>query len=140
MGRDSRVLARLLHREHAAGRCRLLPATFLLAFKTPLEDFRNQTGVSWQGLVGAYTAILIPSALWLPLLALYGQAPSAPLWLAIRGVLFLVGGGASVVAYMLVRRAGEGPALAWGAVAMFFFFWLQTMVLDALIWPAYYPA
>ena len=35
---------------------------------------------------------------------------------------------------MLIR----GPMVA---VMMFFFsFWLQTMVLDALIWPAYYPA
>jgi len=116
------------------------PATVLLGFKTPLDAFRDQTGVPWDGLIAAYAAILVPSALWLPLLAFYGADPTPMLWLAIRVVLFLVGAGASVVAYMLIRRAAHGPTPAWVAVMMFFFFWLQTMVLDALIWPAYYPA
>ena len=34
--------------------------------------------------------------------------------------------------------ATRGPAIAWLAVVAFFFFWLQTMVLDALVWPHYY--
>ena len=91
---------------------------------------------SWRG---SYT-VNMPSVVWLPLLAFYGADPTPMLWLTIRVVLFLVGGGASLVAYMLIRRAAHGPAVAWVAVVMFFFFWLQTMVLDALIWPAYYPA
>ena len=85
---------------------------------------------SWRG---SYT-VNMPSVVWLPLLAFYGADPTPMLWLAIRFVLFLTGGSASLVAYMLIR----GPMVA---VMMFFFsFWLQTMVLDALIWPAYYPA
>lgn len=55
-------------------------------------------------------------------------------------MLFAVGGGASTVAYMLIRRAQKGPLLAWGAVAFFFFFWLQTMILDAIVWPYFYHA
>lgn len=114
------------------------PATLLLGFKTPLDDFRDQAGLSFNALLGAYAAILVPSALWLPLTALYIQAPSPVLWISIRIVLFLVGAGATVVAYMLTRRAAHGPTLAWGAVLLFFFFWLQTMVLDAILWPAYF--
>lgn len=114
------------------------PATFLLGFKTPLGLFAEQAGLEWEALIGAYAAILLPSALWLPLTAFYIQEPTPLLWIAIRIVLFLVGLGASTVGYMLIRRAAHGPALAWGAVVAFIFFWLQTMVLDAIIWPWYF--
>jgi len=116
------------------------PATFLLGFKTDLDDFSGQAGLSFTALMAAYAAILMPSALWLPLTALYIQDPSTLLWIAIRVVLLAVGGGASTVAYMLIRRAQKGPLLAWGAVAFFFFFWLQTMILDAIVWPYFYHA
>jgi hypothetical protein len=85
-----------------------------------------------------YAAILMASALWLPLTALYVSAPSTPVWLLIRLVLLVVGGAASVLGLMLIRLARRGPAIAWLAVVAFFFFWLQTMVLDALVWPHYY--
>jgi len=116
------------------------PATWLLGFKTPLEDFRARTGLAWEALIGAYAAILMPSALWLPLTALHLQQPSPWLWVTIRFVLFAVGAGATTLGYMLIRRARHGPVLAWGAVVAYFFFWLQTAVLDALVWPWFYPA
>ena len=116
------------------------PATLLLGFKTPLGEFQAQTGLSWEVMLGAYAAILMPSALWLPLTALYIEDPTPVLWLAIRVVLFAVGLGASTLAWMLIRRASQGPTLAWGAVATFFPFWLQTMVLDAIVWPWFYHA
>lgn len=116
------------------------PATFLLGWKTDLGDFASETGLPFEALIGAYAAILVPSAAWLPLTSFYIQSPSALLWLVIRIDLLLVGLGATALAYMLIRRATRGPALAWGAVAFFFFFWLQTMVLDALVWPWYYPS
>ena len=114
------------------------PVTFVLGWKTPLDAFATWAGASWSTMMRAYAAILIPSALWLPLTALHVEDPSPLLWIAIRIVLFLVGGGASVLGYMLIRRARRGPALVWAAVASFFFFWLQTMVLDALVWPVYF--
>lgn len=116
------------------------PATLLLGFKTDMKDFKGQTGLSFQTLLGAYAAILMPSAAWLPLTAFYIQEETSLLWLLIRIDLLLVGFGATAVAYALIRRAAKGPALAWGAVVFFFFFWLQTMVLDAIIWPWYYHA
>jgi hypothetical protein len=111
------------------------PATYLLGFGTPLDELERLTGLRFEAMIGAYAAILMPSALWLPLTALYLQAPSPLLWIAIRGVLFLVGLGATALGTMLIRRARHGPPLAWGAVAAFAFFWLQTMVLDAIVWP-----
>lgn len=114
------------------------PATWLLVFATPASALRDRTGLGFPALFGTYAAILMASALWLPLTALYVSHPSMPLWLLIRLVLLVVGGGATVLAGMLVRLAARGPAIAWLAVVAFFFFWLQTMVLDALVWPHYY--
>ena len=116
------------------------PVTYLLGFKTPLGQFADHTGLSFESMIVAYAAILMGSALWLPLTAFYIGDPSTLLWIAIRIDLFIVGAGATVLGYMLLRRATRGPALAWGAVLMFFFFWLQTMVLDAIVWPWFYHA
>jgi hypothetical protein len=116
------------------------PMTYLLGFKTPLGRFGEMAGLPFEAMIGAYAAILMPSALWLPLTAFHIQDPSTFLWLAIRLDLFIVGAGATVLGYMTIRRAMAGPPLAWVAVVMFFSFWLQTMVLDALVWPWYYHA
>lgn len=113
-------------------------ATHRLVFATPAHALKEQTGVGFQVLFMTYTAILMASALWLPLTALYVKSPAWPLWLLIRLVLLIVGVAASVLAMMLARLARKGPATAWLAVFAFFFFWLQTMVLDALVWPYYY--
>ena len=104
----------------------------------PASALRDRAGLGFPALFGTYAAILMASALWLPLTALHVSQPSTPLWLLIRLVLLVVGGGATVLAGMLVRLAARGPASAWLAVVAFSFFWLQTMVLDALVWPHYY--
>ena len=114
------------------------PATWLLVFATPASALREKTGLGFPAMFALYAAILMASALWLPLTALYVSAPSTPVWLLIRLVLLVVGGAATLLGGMLIRLARRGPAIAWLAVVAFFFFWLQTMVLDALVWPHYY--
>jgi hypothetical protein len=87
-----------------------------------------------------YALILVPSALWLPLTFAMLEAPSGALWLAIRAALALVGVG-SLGLLAAVATAGPSPArIARGAaVAGALAFSLQTAVLDALVWPAYFP-
>ena len=114
------------------------PASYWLVFATPASALKSRTGVGFQAMFLAYAALLMASALWLPLTALYGSNPAWPLWLLIRLVLLIVGIAASQLAMMLARLARSGPATTWLAVGAFFFFWLQTMVLDALVWPYYY--
>lgn len=114
------------------------PATYWLVFATPASELRRRTGFGIEALLICYAAILMASALWLPLTALYVKTPAVVLWILIRGVLLVVGGAASLLGLMLVRRASGGPLSARLAVVAFFFFWLQTMVLDALVWPYYY--
>lgn len=114
------------------------PATWWLVYATPASALRERTGLPSSALVLAYAAILMASALWLPLTALYVKSPSAIVWVLIRTVLLVVGAGASLVGLLLVRLAVRSRPAAWLAVAAYFFFWLQTMVLDALVWPHYY--
>ena len=116
------------------------PATWWLVLATPASRLRERTGIGFEAMFVAYAGILMASALWLPLTALHLAHPSLLLWLAIRVVLLVVGAGATLLAVLLVRLARRGPASAWLAVAAFFFFWLQTMVLDALVWPYYYSS
>lgn len=88
-----------------------------------------------------YVVVLLPSALWLPLTFAMLEAPSPDLWLAIRAVLFLVGLGAlGIIAALLALGPREPPLFYWLAVAGSIAFSFQTTVLDALVWPAYFPA
>jgi hypothetical protein len=95
-------------------------------------------GYGWLNL--SYLLILVPSALWMPLTYAMTEQPSGGLWLAIRLVLVVVGlGSLGLLAALLKLRprdAGWGYRLAvGGAVA----FCIQTAVLDALVWPAFFP-
>jgi hypothetical protein len=88
-----------------------------------------------------YLLILVPSALWMPLTFRMLEAPSLGLWIAIRLVLGLVGLGSvgflAALVGMRDSRSPVGRALAIvGAIA----FVVQTAILDALVWPAYFPA
>ena len=126
--------------------CMLLAAAGYFAFSHfvffRLDPERSRIGehFGYGAWCGIYALILAPSALWMPLTLEMVAAPSAALWWSVRGVLFLVGAGSlALVAALLLVRPKEPPlahrlALA-GAVA----FALQTAVLDALVWPAFFP-
>jgi hypothetical protein len=91
--------------------------------------------------VALYALILIPSALWLPLTFIYLDHPSSLLWLAIRLDLASVGIGAvSVLIWLMAVKPGPTPLSNRIAVVAMIPFVLQTAVLDALIWPAYFPS
>jgi hypothetical protein len=87
-----------------------------------------------------YALLLIPSALWMPLTFAHLAAPSAGLWIAVRAVLGLVGLGslgvlASIAALRPATRRWHWRLALAGALAFCF----QTAVLDASVWPHYFP-
>jgi hypothetical protein len=91
-----------------------------------------------RSMLAAYAMILIPSALWLPLTIELILAPSAWLYAIVRLVLFAVALGAIAVLVRTAQhaRASQSRLRALplvGACA----FALQTVVLDALVWPAF---
>jgi hypothetical protein len=115
--------------------------SFFVFFRLDPARTRVAGGFGFGAFHALYALILVPSALWLPLTAAMLAEPSGASWLAVRGVLGLVAFGslgllvALASAQPVSARSARGVALA-GALAFAF----QTAVLDALVWPAFFPA
>jgi len=116
-----------------------LAFTFFVAFRLPPSDARGRPGLGTFNAL--YALILVPSALWMPLTFAMLEAPSAELWWIIRLVLAAVGvGSVGMLAALIAARPGA-PRLAHAlAVAGAVPFCVQTALLDAVIWTAYFPA
>ncbi|MDH3212766.1 MAG: hypothetical protein OEM05_09805 [Myxococcales bacterium] len=88
-----------------------------------------------------YALILLPSALWMPLTFAMLESPSDGLWWAIRLTLAAVGIGSLGLLAGLVAVRPSPPSLAHKlAVVGSLAFCFQTAFLDALVWPAFFPA
>ena len=88
-----------------------------------------------------YALILIPSALWMPLTFAMLETPSTELWLAIRLTLGFVGiGSLGLLAAILTVESPRAEGARWAAVIGSGFFCFQTAILDAVVWPAFFPA
>lgn len=115
------------------------PFTALLLFATRPEA-GLPGGRPYRLLHLLYGLILFPSALWLPLTARMLADPSGLLWAAIRVDLALVGLGSTGLLVLLFAIARQRrDAFGWAAFVGILPFWLQTAVLDAIVWPAYFP-
>jgi len=86
-----------------------------------------------------YCLILIPSALWMPLsYAMVGQ-PQIGLWIGIRAVLLTVGLAAlCLVIALLALSPRPGGTAYWLAVAGSIIFCAHTLILDGILWPAFF--
>jgi len=116
------------------------PFTWLFVRKTTPAEFRAITGAPYLLLFALYALVLIPSALWLPMTARMLAAPDPQLWIAIRLVLALVGLGATgLLLAAFCYAAKRGCKTSWAAALGAIPFFTQTALLDALVWPAYYP-
>jgi hypothetical protein len=97
-------------------------------------------GRGWGVILGCYAAILLGSALWMPLTLRMLETPSASLWWLIRADLSVVGAGAVGLLVVLLRMRPRHRSWSfWAAVTGLVPFCWQTAVLDALVWPAYFP-
>ncbi len=114
----------------------LLFTYFLLFRASPLgvnPDFRLYAVI--------YAIILIPSALWMPLTVQMVSQPSPVTWFAIRLALILVGLAAFAMLYSLITIKPRPQDWSyWAAIAGSSAFFLHTAVLDALIWPRFFPS
>jgi hypothetical protein len=87
-----------------------------------------------------YLGILVPSALWTPLALQMLANPTAPLWILIRLVLALTGLSSLALLAALITLKPKQSGWAYGlAVTGAIFFCLQTVLLDAIIWPTHFP-
>jgi hypothetical protein len=86
-----------------------------------------------------YALILIASALWIPLTFAVVEAPSNAMWLATRLDLGVVAIASAALLVALLAHAPRRPIAAYAlAVLGLVAFSFQTVVLDALVWPAYF--
>ncbi|KAF0106480.1 MAG: hypothetical protein FD146_2571 [Anaerolineaceae bacterium] len=84
-----------------------------------------------------YLLILAPSALWMPLTCAMLDNPGNLLWFAIRFALMLVGvGGLGMLSALLSIQPRSRKLLA--AFIGGIFFCIQTVLLDALVWPNFF--
>ena len=113
--------------------------TAYIVFRLPPDGTRIGSLFGF-GLFGwLYALVLVPSALWLPLTAHLLAHPSAAAWWAVRMVLALVALGSSGLLASLAAMPSDAPRGRALASVGLLPFWLQTAVLDALVWPAYFP-
>ena len=85
-------------------------------------------------------AVVVASALWMPLTFAYFDDPSSTLWFLIRADLIVVGLGAVglIVAFFDLSPRLTGLAGVATVIALLLFA-LQTAFLDPFVWPAFFP-
>jgi hypothetical protein len=113
--------------------------TFFLMYR--LKPATNDGGRFGLGAFNAlYALILIPSALWMPLTFAMLEAPSEWLWWTIRLTLAAVGiGSLGLLAGLVAVRPSPASRAYKLAVVGSVAFCFQTAVLDAAVWPAFFP-
>jgi len=115
------------------------PFTYYLLFRTD-PDRMLIAGRFRYGLVNLlYALALFPSALWMPLTFAYIAQPSPILWLLTRAALATVGlASLGLLGALLTLRPRESGLAHRLAVAGAAAFCVQTALLDAIIWPAFF--
>ena len=111
-----------------------------LVFRLAPESTSPDSSARLQRIWLFYLLVLIPSALWVPLTGNVIAHPSNSAWLAVRLDLFLVAIGTLGLFWEVLSSR---PAEPWGrrlALLGLIPFSMQTVVLDALVWPVYFPA
>jgi hypothetical protein len=113
---------------------------FLLAFLIVRVDPAARIGRFAFGIFNLfYVLILVPSAVWISLTFAVADQYSLGRWLVVIVTLALVGIGSTGMLLALLglrpRPAGWGY---WLAVAGAFFLFIQTAVLDAIVWTLTY--
>ena len=122
----------------ASGGYFFFTAHFLMRALPSGALFFNRLGFEW--IIFLYATFLISSALWMPLAFSMMKVPSDGTWFAIRSVLTVTGiASVTLLVSLFASNAERGDWLFWAAVAGLTPFIIQTAILDAVIWPRYFP-
>lgn len=116
------------------------PFTYFFLRGTDLDRARFAGGLGYSAIATLYALILFPSSLWLPLTIRMLESPSAMLWLLVRLDLALVAiGSLGLVVAAATLHPARSRAMRAAALIGLALFCLQTVVLDAIVWPALFP-
>lgn len=113
--------------------------TIFILFKLHPPAVRLFRRFGFMAFNGLYAAILIPSALWLPLTFLAVDRSSLVFLWAVRLVLFVIALASLALLFALLNLEPREPVLprrlALAGCAAFCF---QTVILDAVVWVAFF--
>jgi hypothetical protein len=113
--------------------------TVFLVFSVDLSSTKITIQAGFKAFNVLYAAILIPSALWMPLTYAYQANQDSLLWLCIRLILFTVGLASLGMVSALLNIQPRKPAwLFWLAFTGAAFLAIQTALLDALVWTVFF--
>lgn len=115
------------------------PFTFFILFRLDPRTARLAGRFGYNLFTWLYAAILLPSALWLPLVYVaVEQSSQAWLWL-VRVSLILVGAASLGILVILLKNRPQKAGIAYRlAVVGSIFFCIQTVLLDAIVWGAFF--
>jgi hypothetical protein len=117
----------------------LIVTSYLIFFVNP-DNSKIFGRYSFRLFNWLYGIILAFSALWMPLTFILLDKPSVLLWLAIRFVLAAVGLGSISLFTAIFTLQPTGPVWAHRvALIGSVLFAFQTAILDAIVWPAFFP-
>jgi hypothetical protein len=114
--------------------------TSYLLFVLDLETARISLGAGFKAFSVLSAAVLIPSALWMPITFAYLAHPGSLVWLADRLVLILTGLASLGLLSALLNIQPRKPVWSfWLAFTGCVLFCIQTALMDALIWTNFFP-
>jgi hypothetical protein len=114
--------------------------SFFILFKLKSDDTVLYNRFSYNLFYWIYLLILLPSAFWMPLTYVMIDSPSTGLWLAIRLILAIVGlASLAMLGALITARPHSSPWAKRFAVVGAVFFCIQTALLDAIVWTAFFP-
>ena len=112
---------------------------YFLFFRVPPAEARVASRFDLDLFNVLFVFILVPSAMWMPLTFRMLEAPNPGLWIAIRIVLGAVGVASVALIIALLLLKPRDPVWAYAlAVVGSIAFAVQTALLDAIVWPAYF--
>lgn len=107
----------------------------LMRFDSQITLFNHRFGFGLLSML--YAAILIPSALWLPLTILAVEQASQVLLWVVRLILVIIALASLGLLFVLLKAKPPQSSLAHRtAIIGSLFFCLQTVIFDAILWGA----
>ena len=86
-----------------------------------------------------YAGFIIPSVFWISMTFSMMTNPTPLIWIGIRSILFIVGfSSVGLLAAFIFSKFDKSTWLYYAGIIGLIPFCVQTMFLDALVWPVYF--
>jgi len=113
--------------------------TYYLFFRTDPATAQVAGCLNFWVFIAIYALILLPSVFWMPLTFNVLASHNTSTWFAVRAVLFIAGFASLALTIALLTLQPRILDISyWLAVAGSALFCIQTLIMDAFIWAAYF--